>query len=188
MVCVLSFFRSSDSSFQPYLAKAYYKGYESHTVLKTVVIMKCESWSIFICWVKISLDIEVAQVIFKASIKSWRESLFHFRSPHLLNSLFLVGDIHLPNYTNAKWLDELLIWIRGQPLCNYFLFDGCACCMGWVRVVTSVGWTGFILNELSFERGDVQWEVVLWCCIESHHIARVGHLHKWSLEALTHPL
>ena len=26
------------------------------------------------------------------------------------------------------------------------------------------------------------------CCIESHHIARVGHLHKWSLEALTHPL
>ena len=134
MVCVLSFFRSSDSSFQPYLGKAYYKGYESHTLLKTVVIMKCELWSIFIWWVKISLDIEVAQPIFKAPIKSWRESLFHFRSPHLLNSLFLVGDIHLPNYTNAKWLDELLIRIKGQPLCNYFLFDGCACCKHCSRV------------------------------------------------------
>ena len=43
------------SPFQHYLGKA------NHTFVKTVVIMKCESWSIFIWWVKISLDIEVAQ-------------------------------------------------------------------------------------------------------------------------------
>ena len=71
--------------------------------------MKCESWSIFIWWVKISLDIEVAQPILKHPSNRGGNNKFISKVHTTFISLFLVGDIHLPNYTNAKWLDELLI-------------------------------------------------------------------------------